>query len=222
MAPVCNKELENLLTLLESGADVDPTNPLHWAAKCLFVYGKTPNEFQPLHWAASNGEAETVKILLDYSIDANVHDMWGNSPLHATLRSSETEAAKILMEYGADVNARNNEGQSPLQLAIEEDSSVDMVMLLLERGANTKLRDSSGTTPQRLALYHQRHEISKLLAANTIQAAWRAHRRNRAARVIQRHWIQAYWDPAYRVCLNRLHRRFAELMADTVALRTAH
>ena len=95
---------------------------------------------------------------------------------------------------------------------------IKIVKLLLEHGADVHSRDNEGETPLHWAINTCHIEAAKLLAAYAIQAAWRRFRHARAARVIQRCWVRAYLDPAYRVCQGRLHREFAALMAEAAPM----
>lgn len=56
---------------------------------------------------------------------------------------------------------------------------------------------------------------SVLAAVRWLVAQKSAYDRSRAAHMIQRYWIRAYWNPAYRVCQARLRRNFAALTVNT-------
>ena len=191
----------DIRALLEGGVDLNARDRI----------GATP-----LHWAASYGHIKIVRFLLDHHADANAPNNEGYTPLHEAALEGHPEVAALLIERGANVDARNCAGNTPLHtVALTE--YVRTAEILMIHGANQNIRNASGVKPRYIATCYGCTDIGKLLAAYAIQAAWRRFRpRARAARTIQRHWIRAYWDPAYRVCQARLRRDFAALAAAHV------
>eukprot|EP00897_Mesotaenium_endlicherianum_P005923 jgi/Mesen1/5359/ME000267S04506 len=53
-----------------------------------------------LHLAASEGQLESVRLLLDRGADANLKDRWGNTPLADARRSGYEEVAALLQARG--------------------------------------------------------------------------------------------------------------------------
>lgn len=64
----------------------------------------------PLHHAASLGNAEMVRVLLDAAanVDARCADGW--TPLMRACNAGALEATRLLVEAGADLEAENSEG----------------------------------------------------------------------------------------------------------------
>ena len=222
--------------LLEHGASVHARNnwgatPLHYAAMkgytgiagLLLEHGASVDARDnrgdtPLHRAAELDRGKTLGLLLVHGASVDARNNRGDTPLHYAVRNGQTETARLLLEHGADAHARDRWGDTPLHDAARY-GHAGTVMLLLENGADAHARDHDGKTPLHRAAAFGRKRTAELLAAHAIRAAWRAHRpRARAARVIQRYWIRAYWDPNYRVCQARLRRDFAALAAEAAPM----
>lgn len=85
----------------------------------------------PIHWAANGGQADCIKILLDFGADVNAVDrqVWQYSifvsynsfspqsvlfcqdhitALHIVMARGHAVCAKILITNGADINALSN------------------------------------------------------------------------------------------------------------------
>ena len=104
-----------------------------------------------LHYAASSGNADVVKLLLDKGVEVDVTSYNRLTPLHMATRP---EAAELLLDRGADVGAVASTGATPLHIAAERcwpDESPETVALLIERGADVAARDSAGRTPMHYA-----------------------------------------------------------------------
>jgi ankyrin repeat protein len=87
----------------------------------------------PLTDAASKGDIESVKALLDDGADVNEWCL-GFSPLMAA-SSGYADVVKLLLDRGADVNLSAKRGDSPLGLAVCS-GQADIAKLLIEKGAN--------------------------------------------------------------------------------------
>jgi ankyrin repeat protein len=61
----------------------------------------------PLHAAAQFGDAEAVKLMLDFGVDAKALDRDGISPLHRAVQSGSLAAVDRLLAAGADPNLRD-------------------------------------------------------------------------------------------------------------------
>ncbi len=113
-----------LQSLLDAGADVDPTTRI--------------GSYTPLHIASGQANGAIVRMLLQAGADVNATTT--NSlatALHLAAQAvGGTESVKALLEYGADVNAREGAaGQTPLMFAAAE-NRVESVELLLGAGAD--------------------------------------------------------------------------------------
>jgi hypothetical protein len=95
----------------------------------------SPSQANNLIAAASEGDLEEVKALLQYgTVDLNASDYDRRTPLHLAAGEGRVEIVKLLCEKGADVNARDRWGNRPL-----DDAKVaghhECVKILEESGA---------------------------------------------------------------------------------------
>jgi ankyrin repeat protein len=149
-----------------NAAQADGTTALHWAVHwndaaavtLLLRAGANPavkNRFgaSPLSEAASSGNAEVVKALLDAGADAKALSTTdGETVLMTAARAGNVEAVRLLLDRGADVNATERyKGQTALMWAAAE-RHTGVVKLLLERGADWRVRSfDRETKPPKLS-----------------------------------------------------------------------
>ncbi|EJD51619.1 hypothetical protein AURDEDRAFT_120897 [Auricularia subglabra TFB-10046 SS5] len=73
------------------------------------------NGATPLHLASClRGRPELVRILIQYGVDVNARDRYGQSPIFDAMLSNEVECVEALMEGGADVSLVNADGIAPI------------------------------------------------------------------------------------------------------------
>jgi ankyrin repeat protein len=149
-----------------NAAQADGTTALHWAVHwndtaavtLLLRAGAKPavtNRFgaSPLSEAASSGNAEVVRALLDAGADAKaLATPDGETVLMTAARAGNVEAVRVLLDRGADVNATERyKGQTALMWAAAE-RHAGVVKLLLERGADWRVRSfDRETKPPKLS-----------------------------------------------------------------------
>jgi len=101
----------------------------------------------PLADAAMEGDAATVRSLLERGVDVNVPQGDGSTALHWAAYRNDTEIAGLLVEAGANVRATTRlGGLTPLLLAAK-DGNAGVIELLLEAGGDANFTDANGTTP---------------------------------------------------------------------------
>ena len=139
--------------LLERGSDVDV---------------QVKYEYTPLRLAASKGNLEMGRLLLDHGADVDSRDddvFW--TPLHSAAWNGYIDFSQMLLEHRADVNSRDNRGRVPLHRVSEysytKGDCPGVVRLLLEHGADIDAKDEKGTTPVHLASFMGRIEVLRLL-----------------------------------------------------------
>ena len=92
--------------LIERGADVSAP-------------AENAQRVAPVHAAASVGDIETMRLLLDRGADPNARQQAGFTPLHAAAGNGDLEMAKLLVTRGADRHARTDDGKDAAAIAAE-------------------------------------------------------------------------------------------------------
>ena len=90
-----------------------------------------------MHHAASSGDIEQMKALLDEGLPINAFDGLNRTPLHCAAISNHIEAVQFLIDAGADVNAHDEEhiGETPLG-EVAANCTFDMAKALVDAGAD--------------------------------------------------------------------------------------
>ena len=107
-----------------------------------------------------------VKSLIDWGVDVNAIDSYGNSPLHYAVRAKASKVVKLLVESGADVNRENIDKITPFREAIRATPLVpEIVSLLIGAGADLDRRSPGGISDREFAarLVLDAPEITKFL-----------------------------------------------------------
>lgn len=66
--------------------------------------------YTPLHAAASSGQISVVRLLLEYSVEVDAVNTYGNTPLHIACLNGQDVVVSKLLEYSANPNSVNNKG----------------------------------------------------------------------------------------------------------------
>jgi E3 ubiquitin-protein ligase mind-bomb len=142
------RRYQSMCALLDAGADPSLVNfniytPLHLAVKVGFlpavesIVKSHPEHVNvreqlactPLHLAATEGEIEVARTLLNTE-DPKAET--GHTPLHGALMKDHSKMVELLVGYGADPTISNNDDITPLHFAL----------------GNNDLHPPSDTTPQ--------------------------------------------------------------------------
>ena len=100
---------------------------------------------QDLHQACSEGDAETVKVVLCQGASLSDKGDNGDTLLYSACRADQTEVASLLIQLGADIHAKNSEGCTPLHYA-SKSGQVDTVRLLVQHGADVNVKEGDVVT----------------------------------------------------------------------------
>lgn len=137
------------------------------ATKMLLHFGFDPNEprfyDEPvLCIAATKGDLEMVRLLLDCAASLEVVNKDDYTPLHIAAQKGFLEIVKILCQFRASLDVQNAKGVTPLYLAMHE-GQTEVVSFLLEQGANSQLRHCDNFTPLYTGAYNGHSDALKVL-----------------------------------------------------------
>lgn len=85
--------------------------------------------------AASFGNPECIKVLLNNCLTPDPRDSDGVTPFLAAVAAGHTNCAKLLLESGADITARDKYQRCCIHLAVEN-GKVEILTMLLERSGS--------------------------------------------------------------------------------------
>ncbi len=100
-------------------------------------------EDYPIHTAATAGNVEIARLLLDAGAELEAEDADGSTPLHNACVMRRGEMAAFLIERGASVNRRDHNGAYALSFAASGGDTA-VVRMVLDAGANLYFRDANG------------------------------------------------------------------------------
>ena len=101
--------------------------------------------------AASRGELEHVRSLLDHGALVDARSQHMCTALHWAVTLGHVEVAALLIARGAQIGAKAADGNTPLHIAAREED-VAMVEFLLSAGADPAACDGRGRTALDVAL----------------------------------------------------------------------
>ncbi|CAG0907791.1 unnamed protein product, partial [Cyprideis torosa] len=172
--------LQDVLRLLNEGADVNDTNRRRWTPLHVSSYhghydvcslllergadlnATTEGGFTPLHLSSQEGHKDVSALLVERGADLNATTQKGSTPLHLSSQNGHEDVSALLLKRGADLNATTKEGANPLHLSSQEGHK-DVSALLLERGADLNATTQKGSTPLHLSSKQGHKGVSALL-----------------------------------------------------------
>jgi len=184
--------VDTVRLLIEKGADIHATDDRGQTAMMLAVERSSGIHIH----------TNTVRLLIEKGgADVNATDDRGRTALMMSAQRGLVDISRLLIEKGAEVNAADEEGRTAMMLAVERSSgmNIDTVRLLIEKGADVNAADEEGQTALTLAAEYGQVDIVHLL-----------EQREAAALVIQKRWLECFYNPKYRVCRNRIREEFEE------------
>jgi ankyrin repeat protein len=108
---------------------------------------RADNQFRelPIHFAATTGNVEIARLLLDAGADIDAGDSDNSTALGVAAMRKHGEMVAFLIERGADVNKRDRKADCPLSFAVYgKDEAI--IQQLVDAGADLYFRSPSGET----------------------------------------------------------------------------
>jgi ankyrin len=100
--------------------------------------------------AARNGDATTVRALIEQKADVNAPEVDGTTALHWAARAGDADMVSALLRAGAKASTANRYGMTPLLLA-SSNGHASIVDALLKAGARADAAGPEGETPLMVA-----------------------------------------------------------------------
>eukprot|EP00878_Enallax_costatus_P000502 GHUV01000596.1.p1 GENE.GHUV01000596.1~~GHUV01000596.1.p1 ORF type:complete len:328 (+),score=157.40 GHUV01000596.1:205-1188(+) len=115
-----------------------------------------------VHTAASDGNVEVLKQLLDGGAAADEVDEEGRTALHFAVGYGEIACAKLLIEAGAKLDLQDNNKNTALHYAAGY-GQAESVKLLVDSGADKAAKNADDKTALEVAQLNEQEEVAKLL-----------------------------------------------------------
>jgi len=187
---VKRKRFDEALAALSAGSNPEPKKPrgesaLLWAvihhradvAQALILAGVDPSPrttgkraagigvggVTPLHIAASNGDVESIEVLVRGRAVVDAHDALGNTPLVLGAMRGDLKVVQALIDAGADPNS-SGAGYTALHMAAKE-GHAELVSFLLRSGARVNPIGDDDWPPLRYAVVNGHKVVADLLRA---------------------------------------------------------
>ncbi len=126
------------------------------------MQAKRVNGNTDLMVAATAGDLDTVKKLLNKGAMVNTKNTFGSTALMGAAAGGYEETARLLIARGAAVNQKNSRGFTALMLAAKGGHEA-MVKLLLDNKADVNLADNDRHTALMYAINGEHDNVVKLL-----------------------------------------------------------
>ncbi|KAI0544256.1 ankyrin repeat-containing domain protein [Xylaria curta] len=144
---VCGNSSSAIIALIDGGAAMEGG----------------PSLQSPLHWAATKGQLESTKLLLDYKAELEAKNIDGLTPLGAAALGGHGTVVQVLISRGAHVDAIDKKNMSPLLIATLFGHR-EVLKQLLRAGADTSIRESkNGKTALDIARDAGNNDFAQLI-----------------------------------------------------------
>lgn len=109
----------------------------------LLEQNDNPTQDYPLHTAASEGQLEIARLLLDAGAEIDALDRDASTPLHDAALRGHPEVVALLLERGADVHRRDFNGAYSLSFAVSGGDTT-VIRQIIAAGADFYHRSRAG------------------------------------------------------------------------------
>ncbi|MCC7058612.1 MAG: ankyrin repeat domain-containing protein [Burkholderiaceae bacterium] len=175
------------LTLLAklTGTRIDATNKLNETAlmlaairgnpdsvKLLLARGAQVNRpgWTPLHYAATGGNLEVLRLLLDHDAYIDAQSPNRTTPLMMAARHDRPDAVRLLVEGGADPGARNEAGMDAADY-MQRNGKAELAAWLRERSADYVRRYGTLERPRTIEAIEEEKRRAQRQAAPRLPGA---------------------------------------------------
>lgn len=175
------------LTLLAklTGTRIDATNKLNETAlmlaairgnpdsvKLLLARGAQVNRpgWTPLHYAATGGNLEVLRLLLDHDAYIDAQSPNRTTPLMMAARHKHPDVVRLLIEAGADPTARNEAGLDAAGY-LQRQGESELAAWVRERAADYARRYGTLERPRTVEMIEQEKRRSERQAAPRLPGA---------------------------------------------------
>ena len=169
---IANKKPDAVDLLLKAGAKPE--------------YRPKPNSPLPLILAATTGQTDIVRMLVQHGAAINARTAAGDTPLLLAVYWGRGDTAAYLLQKGADANLANNKGTLPILLAAER-TDANLVRMLLEEGKADPNSRGEGMFPLYAAGNYGRVENIRVLLAHGANPAQRTEGGKSASDIATEH-----------------------------------
>lgn len=143
-----NRQLPVFTKLLELGASKDVKD--------------SAKKLPPLFWAASVGDLEMAKVLLQRGCKPNQKNMYGHAYFLDIIDKGDVDMVQLLLDHGAKANTTDLYGRPAIHHAYSA-NNLAMLKLLHSRGGSVNASDMTGCPMLILALQENKDDIFDFL-----------------------------------------------------------
>lgn len=123
-------------------------------------------KFNSLLAAAYNGHTNIVKLLVQYGVNINIQDQYGQTSLFTAVCKNQISTVKALLALGADPNIPSYKNNTVLHLACQN-NNIEILELLLQHEINISYKNRQQKTALDIAIENNHQEIIKILTEAT-------------------------------------------------------
>lgn len=119
----------------------DSTLMSHALQRGALVNTQSADEEAILHYAATNRQADIIRLLIEHGANIRAVDNWQRTALH---KVADLASTSLLLEAGANPNTLDKFNSTPLHLFARNDACAASFELLINAGADVGALDGNG------------------------------------------------------------------------------